>query len=255
MDGDADRKKSVARSFDDRADVYLSSAVHREGADLETIASWCAGASRALDVATGAGHTAGAIAGQGVPSVVATDASPSMVATAECEFPGVEGVVADAERLPFAADSFDAVACRIAAHHFPDPAAFVAEVARVLRPGGTFAFEDNVAPADDDLAAFVNRVEWLRDETHVESYATADWIDWLTAAGFDVEETSHLKKPLPFDPWVEAQVADADRRDEVHRVLLDAPEAAREAFDVEVEGGEVQSFSNLKVLIRAVRVE
>ena len=255
MDGDADRKRAAARSFDDAADAYLSSAVHREGSDLQTIASWCAGARRALDVATGAGHTAGAIAGTGVPRVVATDASPRMVATSEREFAGVEGVVADAERLPFADGSFDAVACRIAAHHFPDPAGFVAEVARVLRPGGTFAFEDNVAPADDELAAFLNRVEGLRDPTHVESHPTSRWIEWLTGAGFSVGETSHLKKPLVFDPWVDAQVAEPARRDRVERLLADVPAAARELFEIEVEDGVVQSFSNLKVLLRAVRVE
>ena len=254
VDSDTDRKRAAARSFDDRTDAYLASAVHREGSDLETIASWCSGATRALDVAAGAGHTAGAIARSGVPRVVATDASPAMVATSEREFAGVEGVVADAERLPFAAGSFDAVACRIAAHHFPEPSAFVAEVVRVLRPGGTFAFEDNVAPADHELAAFLNRVEGLRDETHVESHPTSRWVEWLTAAGLSVEESHHLKKPLPFDPWVDAQVADAERREEVQRLLLDAPEATREAFDVEVEDGEVQSFSNLKVLVRAVRV-
>ncbi len=43
-----------------------------------------------------------------------------MVETATTEFP-IAGVVSDAERLPFADGSFDAVACRIAAHHFPTP--------------------------------------------------------------------------------------------------------------------------------------
>ena len=255
VDGDADRKRAAARSFDDAADAYLTSAVHREGSDLETIAAWCAGASRALDVATGAGHTAGAIAGAGVPRVVATDASPTRVATSEREFAGVEGVVADAERLPFADGSFDAVACRIAAHHFPDPAGFVAEVARVLRPGGTLAFEDNVAPADDELAAFLNRVEGLRDPTHVESHPTSRWIEWLTGAGFSVEATRRIRKPIEFDPWVDAQVDEPDRREGVERLLLDAPAAARDLFEIETEGGEVRSFSNLKVLLRAGLVE
>ena len=48
----------------------------------------------------------------------------------------------DAERLPFGDGSFDAVVCNDSFHHYPDPAAVVAEVERVLRPGGTFVLGD-----------------------------------------------------------------------------------------------------------------
>nr|WP_240479569.1 class I SAM-dependent methyltransferase [Haloprofundus marisrubri] len=135
MTENADRKRDNARSFGDAASAYFDSDAHRAGDDLATLAEWCTDATRVLDVATGAGHTAGAVAAASAGDVVATDLTPEMVATATREF-DLPGVVADAERLPFADDSFDAVTCRIAAHHFPDPEAFVSEVARVLEPGG-----------------------------------------------------------------------------------------------------------------------
>lgn len=251
----ADRKRETADSFGVAADAYLDSDVHRQGDDLDQLAAWCADADRALDVATGAGHTAGAVAAAGVPRTVAADASPEMVATTVAEFEGVEGVVADAERLPFSAGSFDVVTCRIAAHHFPDPEAFVDEVARVVAPGGTFAFEDNVAPEDEDLGAFINRVEGLRDTTHVESYATSQWHEWLSAAGFEIEETLHLKKTLEFDPWTAAQSLSEETYDEVERILLNASDEAADFFEVDVVDGEVRSFANLKTLIRASRSE
>ena len=53
-----------------------------------------------------------------------------------------------AEKLPFPDASFDLVTCRTAPHHFADVPAFVAEVARVLRPGGVFGLVDNISPAD-----------------------------------------------------------------------------------------------------------
>ncbi|MFB6159835.1 MAG: class I SAM-dependent methyltransferase [Haloferacaceae archaeon] len=251
MTDGTDRKRAAAASFGVAADAYLDSDVHRRGADLDRLASWCRGATSALDVATGAGHTAGAVAEAGVSRVVATDASPAMVATAEEAFDGVEGAVADAERLPFAADAFDAVTCRIAAHHFPAPRAFVDEVARVLAPAGTFALEDNVAPEDADLGEFLNRVEGLRDPTHVESYTTAQWHDWLADAGFDVRETVTMKKTLAFDPWVEAQSLSDAERDRVERLLLEASDEATELFEIRVEDGSVESFANLKALVRA----
>jgi len=249
----SDSKRAAAESFGAAADAYLDSDVHRQGADLDRLASWCAGATRALDVATGAGHAAGAVAAAGVPRVVAVDAAPAMVGTAEAEFDGVEGAVADAERLPFRDDSFDAVACRIAAHHFPDPAAFVDEVARVLAPGGTFAFEDSVAPEDDALGEFINRVEAIRDPTHVEAHATSRWHEWLAEAGLAVEETAHLKRTLEFDDWVEAQSLSLDARARVERLLSDADEAATEFFEIRTAGGSVRSFANLKALVRATR--
>ncbi|WP_247003574.1 class I SAM-dependent methyltransferase [Halosolutus gelatinilyticus] len=254
MTDGSDEKRETAASFGAATAEYLASDVHRTGGDLERLAEWCRDAETALDVATGAGHTAGAVAAAaGVRSVVAADASPAMVETAVTEFDGVEGVVADAERLPFDAGSFDAVTCRIAAHHFPDPRAFVASVARVIRPGGTFAFEDNVAPEPTDLGEFIDRVERTRDPTHVESHPTERWCAWLREHGFAVETVEHRKKRLEFEPWVRAQSLDAERRERVERVLLNAPEDARSFFEIRVENGRVRSFANYKALICSTR--
>lgn len=251
---DINRKRATAASFDDHASAYVDSPVHREGADLEQLASWCADAERVLDVATGAGHTAGALLEAGVSAVVAADASPAMVATALEEYPGLRGAVADAERLPFADDAFDAVTCRIAAHHFPNPDRFVGEVARVLAPGGTVALEDNVAPPDGSLDDFLNGVERLRDPTHVRSYTDREWRSWFADAGLDVEETQLVKKTLEYEPWVETLEVPPERRERLERRFANPPPGARALFDLEYDDeGIVQSFSSLKLLLRARR--
>lgn len=188
----------------------------------------------------------------GIPNVVASDASHSMVATSVDSFPGVVGVVADAERLPFPTATFDAVTCRIAAHHFPEPETFVGEVSRVLRPGGVFALEDNVAPEDDTLDSFLNRFEEMRDPTHVESYRTSTWHQWLENAGFAIEETEYLMKRIYFQAWVDRiSSLDAEDKEKVHQVLAEAPEAVLDFFDVRFEKGNVESFGSLKALVRA----
>jgi fatty-acid O-methyltransferase len=56
--------------------------------------------------------------------------------------PGLEFVQGDAENLPFADESFDAVINIESSHCYPRFARFVAEVARVLRPGGHFLYTD-----------------------------------------------------------------------------------------------------------------
>ena len=249
MTDDSDRKRETAAAFGGAATGYLESEVHREGADLDMLADWCADADRALDVATGGGHTAGAVADRGA-DVVATDLTPTMVETAMANF-DVPGVVADAERLPFRERSFDAATCRIAAHHFPDPEAFVGEMARVLEQGGTFALEDNVSPADPELAAFLHQIESVRDPTHVESYTVGRWREWLTEAGFAVEECDLIEKELDYGAWVErTDVPEADRR-VLEGSFHGASEEVREFFDVETDGSEIVSFTAPKALIRA----
>ncbi|WP_380675809.1 class I SAM-dependent methyltransferase [Salinigranum sp. GCM10025319] len=245
----SDDKRETADRFGSAAEEYRRSDAHREGRDLATLASWCADAARALDVATGAGHTAGALREAGVDRVVAADAAPAMVATA-VETYGVAGVVADAERLPFLDRSFDAVTCRIAAHHFPDPGAFVAETARVLAPGGTFAFEDNVAPADERLAEFVDEVERLRDPTHVELVTPATWRGRFEAAGLVVEAVESVTRRLDFAAWCDrTSVPDGTRR-ELRRRFAEAPPGATERFAVEFDTEGVESFVVPKRLFR-----
>jgi SAM-dependent methyltransferase len=71
-----------------------------------------------------------------------TDLSPGMVAEAEQRVGGlgryaaVTARPADAQALPFPDDSFDVVVANHMLYHVPEPALAVAELARVLRPGG-----------------------------------------------------------------------------------------------------------------------
>lgn len=253
MTDDTNGKRAAAASFGEHASAYVDSRVHRIGDDLERLSGWCADAGCALDVATGAGHTASAIFDHGVERVVAADAAPDMVETAMDVNAGLDGVVAGAEDLPFADDAFDAVACRIAAHHFPDPGAFVREVARVTGDGGTFAFEDNIAPADDDLDAFLNDVERLRDPTHHRSHRESAWVEWIEAAGFTVEETRVVKKEIGYESWVEQLDTPEENRRELRARFADPPEGAAELYEITHEDGDVVSFSNLKILVRATR--
>lgn len=77
-------------------------------------------------------------------SYTALDLNPTGIAFCrECHrLAGLEFVQGDAGNLPFDADSFDAVINVEASHCYPDFPRFLAEVARVLRPGGHFLYAD-----------------------------------------------------------------------------------------------------------------
>ncbi len=92
-----------------------------------------------LDVATGTGLVAEALLGRGF-HVTGLDQSPGMLAHARARFGDrVELVEGSADELPFADASFDHLTFTYLLRYVDDPGATVAEVARVVRPGGTIA--------------------------------------------------------------------------------------------------------------------
>jgi demethylmenaquinone methyltransferase/2-methoxy-6-polyprenyl-1,4-benzoquinol methylase len=103
-----------------------------------------AAGERVLDVATGTGMVAAELLARADCAVVGIDQSPQMLAGARARFAGVEGsrvelVEGEAERLPFADESFDGLTFTYLLRYVDDPRATVAELARVVRPGGRVA--------------------------------------------------------------------------------------------------------------------
>jgi ubiquinone/menaquinone biosynthesis C-methylase UbiE len=113
---------------------------------------WCCAAAdlmpgmRVLDVASGSGQPAFEAAVRVGPGggVIAIDISPDMVACASrrgraAGMVNLEFLEMDAEDLRFADDTFDAVTCACGLMFFPDASGALAEIRRVLRPGGRLA--------------------------------------------------------------------------------------------------------------------
>lgn len=102
--------------------------------------------TRTLDVATGPGYVAARAAERGA-SVVGVDVAEEMVALARTQQPGIEFVRGDAEELPFADGSFDAVVANFMILHVAKPERAAAEAHRVLPPGGRVALSVWNVPA------------------------------------------------------------------------------------------------------------
>lgn len=94
-----------------------------------------------LDVACGTGVLAREAAKMVGPngSVTGIDVNEGMLAVAEQKAPGVSWKVGPAESLPFEAATFDRVASQFGLMFFESPTKAIAEMGRVLRPGGTIA--------------------------------------------------------------------------------------------------------------------
>lgn len=210
----------IERQFGPSAKDYAECEVHRSGESLRRLVELVAPQSewKALDIATGAGHTA-AIFAPHVAHVVASDITEEMLAessklAAERSLTNFSTAKVNAQSIPFENDSFDLVACRLAAHHFPDIGKFVSEATRVLRPNGILAIVDNVPPdqttvpqmtADEVEASAIayNSFEKLRDPSHARALSTREWSRHFTQNGLTVEAIELMEKEMGFTPWVE----------------------------------------------------
>lgn len=170
-----------------RADAFRESPTHREGADLDLVVEWSEPGPdvKVLDVATGGGHVARRLREEGC-TVVTVDPAPGMKAD----------VVAPAEHLPFEDGSFDVVTCRIAAHHFTDIRAAVAEMARVSNR--LLVIEDNLFRGEH-----VEEAERLRDPTHVRCYSEDEWKELVDAVGFEIEQVQDFPRRQSLSAWLE----------------------------------------------------
>jgi SAM-dependent methyltransferase len=99
------------------------------------------GPGRALDAGCGTGRHAGFLASQGFETV-GVDATPGMLAVARANHPDVELREGRLEALPLEDDSVDVVVSSLAVCHATDLGAVIAEMARVVRPGGTVIVSD-----------------------------------------------------------------------------------------------------------------
>jgi ubiquinone/menaquinone biosynthesis C-methylase UbiE len=103
--------------------------------------------SQVLDLACGTGGAAAAAVERGAQAV-GLDFSAAMLSVARAAQPQIRFEEGDAEALPFAGASFDAVVSNFGVHHVPDPVQALAQARRVLRPGGRMAFTSWAAPAE-----------------------------------------------------------------------------------------------------------
>lgn len=250
-------KEFTRAQFGRVASKYRCSADHADVEDLDLLFTGLAldPAHRVLDVATGGGHTATALAGR-CGRVVASDLTPSMLREARGTAAGrgagnVVFAAGDAEALPFRDAAFDRVTCRIAPHHFPEVRSALAEMARVTRPGGRIGIIDSVVPGEPSLDAFLNGVEKVRDPSHVRSYRVEEWLEFLAGAGLLLLQAASLWKTHAFREWVARTGRPKAVQWEVETIFLSAFPLARETFRICTEGGRIVSYSDEKAIFIA----
>jgi len=232
----------VADAFGSTAAAYLTSHVHATGADLQTLAAAISATPGAtvLDMGCGAGHASFAVAPH-AQTVVAYDIAPQMLATVadaarERGLANVRIQQGAAESLPFDDASFDWVISRMSAHHWHDVPQALAEVRRVLKPGGQVLFIDIAGIDHPLLDTHIQAVEVLRDASHIRDYRADEWLAYFAAAGFNATVRERWRLPIEFASWVARMRTPQPRVLAIHSLWSNAPDEVRQYFDVQEDG-------------------
>ena len=248
------------KTFSGSAERYFKSTDHQTGPDLEFIRKTARGQMPAVtvDVATGPGHALRA-AGPFSGICLAFDITLEMLQVARNHLSGaglkhVRYLQARAHELPLSDDSADLLTCRIACHHFPSVPGFLSEVRRVLKPDGTFIMIDSIVPSEPDASSFLNRVERLRDPSHVRSYSLKQWKGLFLEEEFVVGTVETFPRTHPFREWGERVGLKGVGLETLEAVFRDVPAEMKKTFRIEVgPDGAVASYTDEKAIFSVSR--
>jgi SAM-dependent methyltransferase len=181
------------------------------------------GDERAVDVGTGAGALAFALAPL-VREVVGVDRVPELLELAReraASQPNVTFVEGDAERLSFDDGEFDLAGTLRTLHHVPRPELVIAELVRVTRPGGRVLVIDQVAPVDPLAALAVDRFERARDPGHTRLLPDIDLRQLFEANGLVLVRDRREVERRPLEAYLDLAGCAGEERE---RALALAPQ-------------------------------
>jgi ubiquinone/menaquinone biosynthesis C-methylase UbiE len=241
----------VQSQFGAAAAAYNTSLVHSDPNALRRVVELAQPqpGDAALDIATGTGHTALALAPH-VASVVAFDLTEKMLTEAarNAADRGLKNVftrLGMAEDLPFADSSFDIVTVRQAPHHYVDVLSAVREMARVARPGARVIVVDSTAPEDASVGSRWNYIEKLRDRSHVRNYTPTEWREMITATGLhifceEIDFCTENGQPMDFRGWVKRMNTPSADVEELAQLFREADSALTSALRIQIEGDRIR---------------
>lgn len=201
------------------------------------------GKERALEVAAGTCAFGRAIAPH-VAHITESDTTEAMLKIGRevGEKAGVanaEYVLAEAEHLPFADDTFDIVVSRLAFHHFADAKEAMREMCRVLKTGGKLVIVD-MAARQEKLRETADGYERLRDPSHVRCLSEAEFEALAAHCGVVKDHTYLTRIPVKLSAWLDLTGVRGDTRAKIVSAMKDDIAGIKETgFEPYKQGDEI----------------
>lgn len=196
MTTDSDETGKVLRAWEKNAPHYDRQIAFFERIQFGGGREWLGARARGrvLEVAIGTGLNLAHYPADA--TVTGIELSPAMLAIAEQRAADLGRPVdlhtGDAEALPFADASFDTVVCALSLCTIPHPAAALAEMKRVLIPGGRLLLLDHIGSSWPPIYA----AQWLLERLTIAAageHFTRRQLPLVRAAGFQIAEAERLK--------------------------------------------------------------
>jgi ubiquinone/menaquinone biosynthesis C-methylase UbiE len=235
----------VSAQFGPTAAAYSRSLVHSDPGALRKAVELARPKPEdmALDIATGAGHMALALAPH-VTKVIAYDMTQEMLLETEgnAVTHGVTNLITRegiAEDLPFPDSTFDIVTVRHAPHHFANVTVAIREMARVAKMGARLVVVDSTSPEDASLDRQWNRLEKLRDPSHVRNYRPSEWRAIVASARLhiffeEVDFCTENGRPMDFAVWTQRMNTPVEVVEELTLLFRNAAPALVQALRIQI---------------------
>lgn len=235
----------IKEQFGREAEKYINPQVHSNPIDLEFILgfiqpqqSW-----NVLDIATGGGNVAITL-GPKVTQIFATDLTEQMLdqvkkQMTEKNISNIETKVEDVHELSFSDESFDLVTVRLAPHHFYDIQKALQEMVRVTKKGGLVFIQDTIVPSDTEAGTFFNKIEKMRDPSHVRALSAEEWTKRLQNAGLKIIKHDTKEKVWPFLWWTGRMSTPQPVVDEIITLINDNRFRYRDSINIELDEKEI----------------
>jgi SAM-dependent methyltransferase len=187
-----------------------------------------------LDYATGAGMAGFSVAPD-VSTVEAADELPDMLEegkrlSAELGLVNVAFTLVDLYSLPYKDGAFSLVVSRNAFHLLPEPATALAELLRVLSPGGRVVLLDPIV--DETIDKAFNEIARLREPAHRRHYRAVELDEIVERAGFSVRQRGTLRRTTDLDYWLQAAAVPPPKADLIRGRFKSLPVDVQAAMDV-----------------------
>jgi ubiquinone/menaquinone biosynthesis C-methylase UbiE len=223
-----DRNERVVAEFTQQAHLYAQSPELNDEKALEvlgTIAGVCE-SDTVLDVACGPGVVSCYVA-RFACNVIGIDLTPAMIEKAR-ELQASQGVtnvewrIGDVAVLPFSDDAFSLVLSRYAFHHLRDAHAVLREMRRVCLPSGKIVIADVCLPDDLNIVQSFNRLEQLRDSSHVHAFSASEFQALFDKAGVRKTQTVDYHVEFELENLLAGSTASEQAKEMIRRNILES---------------------------------
>lgn len=251
--------QDIANAWSELGSNYAVSTPHKFGPSLPKLLALARPGKGdvCLDVGTGTGHTAAQLA-LSAKKVYGLDPAEGMRQAAQ-EMYGhlgnLELVPGTSEETGFPNDTFDIVTARHTLHHHPSMPRTLAELRRILKPGGRLVIVDEISPVED-LDTWYHTLEVTRDPTHVRAYTMDEWRTFIRDAGLIwIVGDADTRYRLEVEAWTRRMNPSEAQAENVRYLFREASSLARDVFNIIYDGEDAVSFDMPMALLLAVKPE